>query len=119
MWNAVHSTTVTTLPTRHAPVNVSSPYCMPSAMPGVTNTKLFSRQMGSRAPIGPTPSDWTTVAIPVTSRQPATRIVISAVLSPTPPPMSSGTGRTLKIRMRMCCRLSGIVSLIGGHSLSP
>ena len=87
-------------------------------MPGATNTKLHSRGMGSRAPTGPKPIVWIMVAIPVTSRQPATRMVISDALSPTPLPMSRGTGSTLNTRTTICWRLRGMDSPTGGHSFS-
>ncbi|NPC97897.1 hypothetical protein HOQ23_14085 [Nocardioides sp. zg-DK7169] len=75
--------------------------------------------IGNRAPTGPMPIVWMSVASPATSSAIWTRNAVSSALEPIAAARMTGMVTLLAIMTMTCCRPSGTAVLSGGRSSRP
>ncbi len=109
-----------TTPAKSAPPKTAArPNSWASGMATTRNPKLVPWTIGRRAPTGPMPTVWISVAMPATSRAICTRKAVSPALAPIAPARITGIVTLLAIMTMTCWRPRGTAVRSGGRSSGP
>jgi hypothetical protein len=111
---------ICTTPAKSAPPKTAArPNSWASGIDTTRNPKLVPCTMGSRAPIGPSPTVWMRVAMPATSSAICTRNAVSSAEEPIALARITGIVTLLAIITMTCWRPSGTAVRSGGRSSTP